>query len=812
MNVKNHITFLIKLLPVFFILLVLVPSCRQEKGRQIKDFTVGWRFNLGDDSLASFPDFNDSSWRILNLPHDWSIEGVFSADHPTGQAGGCLPAGIGWYRKSFFIKKSDRNKKVFIEFDGIYRNSEVWINGHYLGKRPNGYISFRYDLSPYLNYGKTKNTIAVRVDNSLQPNSRWYTGSGIYRNVRLVYTHQVCIGQWGVFITTPEITKKKADINVRIRIDNHEKIPEQISCQTRIYDSSNKLVAKSERIRDTMIGNRHFEQKLTIGKPGLWSVEDPCLYKAVITLYKGYRKIDSYEVPFGIRYFQFSPESGFNLNGKPMKVKGVCNHHDLGALGAAVNTRAIERQLEILKDMGCNAIRTAHNPPAPELLDLCDRMGFLVVDEAFDTWKKKKVKYDYHLEWEEWHKQDLIDFIKRDRNHPSVIMWSIGNEIREQFDSSGIIMAKELAGIVKSLDSARPVTCALTENIPEKNFIYQSGALDVLSYNYKQNDYKFFPDWYPGEAVIASETSSALASRGDYYMPSDSIQKWPEANNIALKNPNSDLRISAYDHIHAYWGSTHEETWKIIKNLDFMAGLFVWSGFDYLGEPVPYDWPARSSYYGIVDLAGFPKDAYYMYQSEWTDKPVLHLFPHWNWKQGQMIDIWAYYNHADEAELFMNGRSLGVKSKKEDECHVMWSVKYEPGTIRAISRKEGKTILVKEIKTAGKPAGIELTADRNEIKADGRDLSFVSVKIVDKNDIMVPDANNLVKFEITGTGNIAGTDNGYQASPEPFKVDFRKAFNGKCIVIIQSGTSKGNITLTAKSEDLQPSTIIINSK
>jgi beta-galactosidase len=812
MKEKNHITCLIKLIPVVIIPLFLITSCRHKRGRQVIDFNAGWSFHLGDDSLAATPDFNDSSWRTLNLPHDWSIEGTFSADHPTGQAGGCLPAGTGWYRKSFFIKKSDRNKKVFIEFDGIYRNSEVWINGHYLGKRPSGYVSFRYDLSPYLQYGKIKNTIAVRVDNSLQPNSRWYTGSGIYRNVRLVYTNEICIGHWGVFITTPDITKEKAVINVRILVDNHEKIPEPISCRTRIYDHNDKLVAESEKVRDTIFESRYIIQSLSVSRPGLWSVEDPCLYKAVITLYKDYRKTDSYEVPFGIRYFQFDPENGFFLNGKPLKLKGVCNHHDLGALGAAVNTRAIERQLGILKDMGCNAIRTAHNPPAPELLDLCDKMGFLVVDEAFDTWKKKKVKYDYHLEWEEWHQQDLIDFIQRDQNHPCVIMWSIGNEIREQFDSSGTKIAKELAAIIKSLDMSRPVTCALTENIPEKNFICQSGVLDVLSFNYKQDDYKNLPGLFPGKAFVASETASALASRGVYNKPSDSIQKWPEGYRVPLKNPNPDFTVSAYDHIHAYWGSTHEATWKIVKNLDFMAGLFIWTGFDYLGEPVPYDWPARSSYYGIVDLAGFPKDAYYMYQSEWTDKPVLHLLPHWNWKQGQMIDIWAYYNHADEAELFLNGQSLGVKSKNKDEFHVMWRVQFKPGTIKVISRRGGKTILEKEIKTAGKPAKIEMTADRKEINADGRDLSFITVNILDKKGNLVPDADNLVNFKMTGYGSIVGTDNGYQTDMESFRTNFRRAFNGKCLVIIRSENAKGTIMLSAEAEGLQPSAITIFSR
>jgi beta-galactosidase len=368
-----------------------------------------------------------------------------------------------------------------------------------------------------------------------------------------------------------------------------------------------------------------------------------------------------------------------------LKILGVNNHHDLGALGAAVNTRAMERQLEILKEMGCNAIRTAHNPPAPELLDLCDKMGFLVMDEAYDVWRKKKMKYDYHKEWDAWYKKDLQDLVLRDRNHPCIIIWSIGNEIREQFDSTGIPITKDLVEIVKSLDTTRPVTCALTENIPEKNFIYQSGVLDILGFNYKIDAYKDFPKIFPGEKMIATENMSALATRGYYKMPSENIHVCPPAYNEPFDTIPGKM-VSSYDHSYAYWGSTHEDSWAVVKTYDFISGIFVWSGFDFLGEPVPHSWPARSSYYGIIDLAGFPKDAYYMYQSEWTDKPVLHVFPHWNWTEGDTIDVWTYYNQADEVELFVNDLSFKPKSKSKDSFHVMWRVPFQKGTLKAISK------------------------------------------------------------------------------------------------------------------------------
>jgi beta-galactosidase len=433
------------------------------------------------------------------------------------------------------------------------------------------------------------------------------------------------------------------------------------------------------------------------------------------------------------------------------------------------------------------------------------------MDEIFDSWAVKKVEFDYDVGWEEWHVRDLSDMVLRDRNHPSVFMWSIGNEIREQFDSTGIQIGKELVAIVKQLDTTRPVTCGLTEQDPAKNFIYQSKALDLISFNYKHLQYLDFPKTFPGESLLAAENMSAFATRGHYDMPSDSLRIWPQAYNIPLV-ANPDLTASSYDNCHALWGATHEETWKVIKSNDFISGMFVWSGFDFLGEPEPYKWPARSSYYGIIDLCGFPKDIYYFYQSEWTSKPVLHLFPHWNWKEGQLIDVWAYYNNADEVELFLNGVSQGVRAKTADQFHAMWRLKYLPGTIKAVSRKEGKTVLEREINTAGKPVKIELTADRTNLKADGKDLSFITVKVMDKAGNMVPDAANPIVFKVSGNGIVAGVDNGLQTSMEPFKANYRKAFNGMCLLIVQTDKKAGNIQVEASSEGLIKAELKLETK
>lgn len=785
-------------------------SCSEQQTRTRESFNADWQFSLGDDSLASHTDYNDSGWRTLNLPHDWSIEGEFSKDNPSTTAEGSLPTGIGWYRKTFTMPESSRGKKVFVDFDGVFKNSEVWINGQLLGQRANGYISFRYELTPYLKFGEEKNVIAVRVDNSAQPNSRWYTGSGIYRNVWLVTTNAIHVAHWGTYVTTPEVNKQQATVQLATLLSGTQPNDGNIQISTQILDADNKVVGeqKSNLSKSEAIIHQNFK----LSNPQLWSVDQPYLYRAVTQVLDGSTLVDQYETPFGVRYFNFDAKEGFFLNGEHLRIFGVCLHSNWGALGAVVNTSAIRHQLKIMKEMGCNAIRISHNPPAPEVLDLCDEMGFIVMDEAFDVWTKGKKEFDTHVDWDKWHTQDLEDQILRDRNHPSVMVWSVGNEIPEQFDSLGITITKELVDLVHNLDPTRPVTSALTENEPEKNFIYQSGALDLLGFNYKHAAYPELPTRFPGAKMIATETASAFETRGVYVMPSDSVRHWPTAYGVPLVGANDDCTASAYDNTVAYWGATHESSWNAVKKSPFMAGLFVWSGFDYLGEPDPYPWPARSSYLGIVDLATFPKDIYYMYQSEWTDKTVLHVFPHWNWKPGQTIDVWAYYNHADEVELFLNGKSLGIKKKEGDALHVMWRVKYEPGVLKAVSRKDGKTVLEKEIKTAGEPAKIELVPDRTTIQADGTDLSFVTVRILDKDGNLVPNADNLVKFKISGPGFIAGVDNGYQASLEPFKADYRKAFKGMCMAIVQSKGEVGAIQLEATSDGLASATVNLNAQ
>ncbi len=798
----------IKFFLIVLMYLGLLPGCSQKQIPSRIDFDLNWKFYLGDDSLAYTPSYDDSGWRELDLPHDWSIEGEFSVSHPATPEGGALPTGIGWYRKDFRLAPGDKNKQIYIDFDGVFCNSKVWINGVYLGNRPYGYSSFRYDLTPFLNFDDdANNCIAVRVDNSAQPASRWYTGSGIYRHVWLVRKNSIHVDHWGLFVTTSIVDSLNANVDLKIKICKIHDGPANITVRSDLMDGSRVLTSSLDTLQ-LISPVTELGQTFNVTNPLLWYVDSPHLYTIRTRILENNQIIDEYETPFGIRSFRFDSEKGFFINGKHLKIHGVNQHHDLGALGAAVNTRAMERQLEILKDMGCNAIRMAHNPPAPELLDLCDQLGFLVIDEAFDEWKRTKAQKGYHLYWDEWHLKDLQDMVLRDRNHPSIIAWSIGNEIPEQFDSTGIAIARELVKAAKELDPSRPVTAALTETDPKKNFIYQSGALDLLCFNYKHKEYLQFPSRYPGECLLPSENMSAISSRGHYDFPSDSIRVWPPAYNVPFEG-NEDFIASAFDNVHAYWGATHEETWGLVKNNDFISGMFIWSGFDYLGEPIPYPFPAKSSYLGIIDLCGFPKDVYYMYQSEWTDKTVLHLFPHWNWKIGQTVDLWVYYNQADEVELFVNNVSQGRKSKPEGTFHVMWRVPFRPGSIKAVSYRAGKKVAEKEIHTAGPARKIELEADRTVINADGKDLVFITVKITDEQGNLVPTADNLVHFDVTGAGEIAGVDNGYQASLESFKTNHRKAFNGMCLLIVKSTNKAGKIKINAYSKGLTNQEIIV---
>lgn len=850
---------------LLFLILGGCTSAERVTDSRRQDFTADWTFHLGDDSAASRPDYDDTAWRILNLPHDWAIEGEFSRDNPSGTGGGALPGGIGWYRKTFTVDKADEGKRLYIDFDGVYMNSEVFINGHSLGVRPYGYVSFSYDLTPHIKWGG-KNVVAVRVDNAEQPNSRWYSGCGIYRNVWLTKLNPVHIAQWGTFITAEDVSKNSARLNIRTKIQydaaaqlqdsvkqadgtyvvfDSEIVPlADVVLQSRLMDAEGHVVGEvASELQVIPACPNEVEQEIVVKTPNLWSVNTPYIYKVhSILIDKTTGKVlDNYCTNTGIRTFRFDAQKGFILNGERLKINGVCMHHDLGCLGAAVNIRAIERQLEVLQEMGCNGIRCSHNPPSPELLDLCDRMGFIVMDETFDMWRKRKTAHDYSRYFNEWHERDLTDLILRDRNHPSVFIWSIGNEVLEQWSdakadtltleqanlilnfghdqsmlakegemSVNSLLTKKLADMVKALDSTRPVTAGCNEPNPN-NHLFRSGALDLIGFNYHDDWFAGVPEKFPGKPFIVAESVSALMTRGYYRMPSDETVICPERWDKPYFDDS--FSCSSYDNCHVPWGNSHEGTMRHVKNNDFISGQYVWTGFDYLGEPTPYGWPARSSYFGIVDLAGFPKDVYYLYQSEWhPEKKVLHLFPHWNWTPGQDIDMWAYYNNADEVELFVNGESRGVRTKGKDDFHVVWRVKYEPGVVKVVSRKDGKTVLEKEIHTAGEPAQIRLTADRNEIKSDGRDLSFVTVEVLDKDGNLCPNADNQIMFDVQGAGFIAGVDNGSPVSMEKFKADHRRAFYGKCLVVVQSDGKSGGIKLTATSEGLKTAVTAIKAK
>jgi len=796
---------------------------------------------LNNDQDASSPQWNDSGWRMLHVPHDWSIESDFSDTFPATPGGGALPGGNGWYRKTFKLAEEDQGKIIYIDFDGVYCKSKVWINGHLLGFRPNGYVSFRYDLTPYLHFDDRENTLVVQADNSQQPNSRWYSGSGIYRNVWLVKTSPVHVDHWGTYITTPEITRSQAGVQIETVVRNMG-VTNHIEIVTTILDREGKIVTRTKGTKEIRnLTAEKIVQSLSISNPVLWDLREPYLYTAVTELKSNGELMDRYETPFGIRWFHWDEQTGFYLNGQATKILGVCLHHDLGCLGAAVNTRAIERQLEIMKEMGVNAIRTSHNPPAPELLDLCDHMGLLVQDETFDMWRKRKSPYDYAQYFDEWHERDLTDQLLRDRNHPSIFMWSIGNEVLEQWthaDADTLSLAEanlilnaghsidpalledttrtvqsmitqSLAAIVKRMDTTRVVTAGNNEVSPG-NHLFRSGALDVYGFNYHHQDFAPFPQTFPGKKLHISESTSGLMTRGYYEMPSDHMYIRPDSWDKPFDLPIH--MCSAYDNCHVPWGSTHEVTWNEVKKFPFVSGLFVWTGFDYLGEPTPFGWPSRSSFFGIVDLAGFPKDIYYMYQSEWTDKPVLHVFPHWNWKEGETVDIWAYYNQADEVELFLNGVSLGSQSKTDSTFHVWWRTEFVPGTLKAVSRKNGKEVMVKEIRTAGEAASLVLTADRQTLSADGTDLAFITVDVVDQQGNIVPYADQLIRFSVEGNGFIAGTDNGDQNDSRSLKAPERNAFFGKALVVVQNTGEAGMIRLTATAEGLPSGSLDITVK
>ena len=804
------------------------------QARDRKCFDSNWRFVLADSAQMSKADYNDSWWRKLDVPHDWAIEGDFYAGNPSGAGGGALPGGVGWYRKHFTLGDCETPMsatRFFLEFDGVYMNSTVYVNGQEVGYRPYGYSSFEYDITPYVREGE--NVVAVRVDNSDQPNSRWYSGCGIYRHVWLTQTAMSRIMHWGTKVTTSprksggsRVNKGKWRVEIGVTLQNLAKeIP---VVRNTLIDPNGKVVGRSKGLMSV----------INVSNPLLWSCETPNVYTVLTEVLQGGKVVDTYKTPTGFRDFRFDPKTGFWLNGKNLKLNGVCEHHDFGCLGAALNEDALHRKLTKLKAMGVNSIRSSHNPPAPELLNMCDTMGLIVMDESFDMWRRRKTQNDYARFFDEWHERDLSDLVRRDRNHPSILMWSIGNEVLEQWSSAEAdtlsleqanlilnaghdastlakdgemsvqsLMTQHLAEIVKRYDSSRPVTAGCNEPAPG-NHLFKSGAIDIIGFNYHHEWVPGVPKNFPGKPFIFSESVSALQTRGYYMMPSDTVYKAPKQWWLPYTDPT--YMCSAYDNMHASWSSTHEETWDVVKHTPYVGGQYIWTGFDYIGEPTPYGFPARSSYFGIIDLAGFPKDTYYMYQSEWTAKPVLHLFPHWNWIPGDEIDMWCYYNNADEVELFVNGKSQGVRRKTAHtaegwkaglctEYHVGWRVTFEPGEVKVVARKDGKVVGEQVIKTAGAPDHIRLSVDYK-----GKNTTFVVAEVVDKDGNLCPWAEDQIFFG--GDSRILGTDNGCQTSMESFVAPQRKAFFGKCMVVVQ-----GRGQLTAKAYNLKGASLEISN-
>jgi beta-galactosidase len=785
-----------------------------------------WRFFKGDAPGAEQAAFSDTTWRALDLPHDWAIEGPF--DRKINPHAGGLPAfGVAWYRKHFTVPAGAKGKHFSVQFDGAMSNSTVWLNGQKVGGRPYGYESFALDLTPYVKFDG-ENVLAVRLAPEEQ-SSRWYPGAGIYRNVWLNVTGPQRVAQWGTYITTPSVTDAKTTVVIRTEVENQGAAEARVSLETTVLDAAGEPAGRVANDVTLPAGGRQaVEARIDISSPHRWDLDTPYLYSAVTTIRQGNLQSDRYVTPFGIRTIEFSREKGFLLNGHPRRFNGVCMHHDLGALGSAINTRALERQLEILKQMGVNAIRTSHNPPAPELLELTDRMGLLVMDEAFDMWAIPKVRNGLSKFWKDWYETDLREFIRRDRNHPSVVMWSIGNEVPEQGRPDGGILARKLTTIAHEEDRTRPTTAAFNNDTGAIKNELASGV-DVPGFNYTPGRYTQILKDHPGWIVVGSETASAVSSRGVYHLPIEKYEKHPS------------LQLTSYDVISPPWASIPDVEFDAQEKNPSLLGEFVWTGFDYLGEPTPYfngpgktdaDWPSRSSYFGIVDLAGFPKDRFYLYQSQWTAKPMVHLLPHWNWAgmEGKAIPVMCYTN-ADEVELFLNGKSLGRKKRFSEpvelpvgpkasadrkfvsKYRLMWRVPYAPGELKAIAYQGGNRIAAAVVKTAGAPARVVLDPDRSGIAADGDDLSFVTVRVEDKDGNLCPNADNLVKFALDGPGKIAGVDNGNAATVEPFQADYRKAFSGLALVIVRGERGKaGRVKITATSEGLRAGETTVTTK
>ncbi len=797
--------------------------------------------NPGSDFPFVQPGFDDGDWENVNLPHDWAAKGPFQTgwDSEVGGGMGRLPVnGVAWYRKKLDIPASDKGKSVFLDVDGAMSYAIVWLNGQLVGGWPYGYNSWRLNLTPFLNFGG-ENQLAIRIDN---PNhsARWYPGAGLYRNVWLVKTSPIHLAQWGTTIKTTNISKELATISLVVKVDNQSGTTTEIEVFTSVFEldkkgeKSAKPVAVFESLKMQLQAGESVsgEHSVKIENPKLWGpppTQQPNLYVAVTTLSQNGKIIDEYETRFGIRSLEFNPDKGLLVNGERIFIKGVNNHHDLGALGAAFNTRAAERQLEILREMGCNAIRMSHNPPAPELLELTDKMGFLVIDEIFDSWERKKTPHDFHLIFRDWSEPDTRAFIRRDKNCPSVIIWSFGNEVGEQYTAEeGAAVAQRIQNIIKKEDPTRPTILAMNFAKPDMPL---SAVPDLIGLNYQgegiRQDLEFegtdrirtpaqydaFHQKFPEKMIISCETASAFSSRGIYLFPVSDQVSAPVRDGRG--GDSKICQVSSYE-LHAVdFGSTADKVFASLEKHPFVAGEFVWTGWDYIGEPTPY-YEAKSSYSGIIDLAGFKKDRYYLYQSHWRpDLPMVHILPHWNWPErvGEITPVHVFTS-GDEAELFLNGKSLGKKKKREYEYRLRWDeIRYEPGELKAVAYKKGEVWAEETVKTTGEAAQLNAIADREIISADGKDLSFVTLKICDKEGLMVPRSNNLIEFNIEGPGEIVATDNGDAMNLVAFPSLSRNAFNGMALAIVRSKPGeKGAILLKAKSAGLKDAEIKIECK
>jgi beta-galactosidase len=805
---KNNLKSLLMKQMVNIFTLIICIQITFSQTRNVKELHTNWKFQKGDFENAFKFDFDDSNWETVNVPHDWAIYGPFNkeidkqnvaivqngekvATEKTGRTGSLPHIGTAWYRNEFDLPASVKDKKVILFFEGAMSEPQIYVNGQKVGEWAYGYSYFYFDISKFLKEGE--NTLAVRLTNK-EFASRWYPGAGLYRKVSLITKNKVSINQWGTFITTPFISNELAKVNVKTKISG-----QNTKLVTTIFDDKgNKITSHTSQ---TLFGNE-YDQNLKINNPILWSPESPYLYRAVSQLFVDDVLKDETSSRFGVRSIQFEAKKGFRLNGNITKFKGVCLHHDLGPLGTAVNKAALRRQLTILKDMGCNAIRSSHNMPSLEQLELCDEMGFMFLAESFDEWAKPKVKNGYNRFFEAYAEKDIVNLVHATRNHPSIVMWSSGNEVPDQWGEEGVKRAKWLQDIFHREDPTRPVTVGMDQvkATMESGF---GALLDIPGLNYRVHLYEEAFNKFPQGFILGSETASTVSSRGIYKFPvvQDKMKQY------------DDFQSSSYDLEACSWSNIPDEDFVLQDDKPWVIGEFVWTGFDYLGEPTPYDtrWPSRSSYFGISDLAGLPKDRYYLYRSRWNaNDETLHILPHWNWegREGKTTPVFVYTNYS-RAELFVNGKSMGIQKKHDatpqNRYRLMWmDVKYEPGTLKVVAfDDDGTAVSEKEIQTAGKPYKIVLKPDRKTIQADGKDLSFVTVSVVDKSDIPCTTATNQLKFKVKGKGTYRASCNGDATSLELFHLPTMKLFSGKLVVIVQSTQEAGDIELTVSGSGLK---------